>query len=82
MLNESTIRKVLEALSDAGLCVCEASIIGPDHPGSISDFEYAIGRIEESGGLNLSDEAKCPNCERIQHVIGPCDECGSATIVL
>lgn len=49
---ESAIRQVLEALSDAGLCICEASIIGLDHPGAISDFEYAIGRIEESGGLS------------------------------
>lgn len=54
-MDANTIRKVLTLLSDAGLCVCESSIIGLDHPGSISDFEYAIGRIEEAGDIRLSD---------------------------
>lgn len=52
MLKESTIEAVLKALSDAGLCVCEANLIEPYHPGLISDNEYTIGRIEESGGLS------------------------------
>ena len=52
MLKESTIEAVLEALSDAGLCVCEASIIGTNHPGLLPDDDDTIGRIEECGGLS------------------------------
>ena len=52
MLNESTIKEVLKALSDAGLCVCESNLIGQCHPGLLTNHEYVIGRVEESGGLS------------------------------
>ena len=52
MLSEEAIKIVLEALSDAGLCVCEERTIGPYHPGRLPSHKYVIGRIEESGGLS------------------------------
>ncbi len=51
MLTEDQAREVLRMLSDAGLCVCERSIIEPSHLGMCEDHEYIIGRIEGSGGF-------------------------------
>ena len=51
MLTEDQIREVLRALSEAGLCICEKSIIETRHPGLCDDSEYILGRLEESGNL-------------------------------
>lgn len=49
MLTEKKIEEVLEALSDAGLCVCNTSMIEQHHPGLITDTKYLLGRMEEGG---------------------------------
>ncbi len=39
---------VLEALSKAGLCVCEKRYIESHNP-ALCDNEWVVGRLEESG---------------------------------
>jgi len=53
-MDEQTVKKVLEMLSDANLVVCDAAFIGQCHPGACDDHEYIIGRVEESGGFGTN----------------------------
>ena len=41
------LKLLLEALSDAGLCVCERYLIESHHPGLITDTDRIIRRIDE-----------------------------------
>lgn len=51
MLTEAVVKQVLLALSDAGLCICEARLIDEPHPAQCDDPDWIVGRLEESGDL-------------------------------
>jgi hypothetical protein len=45
MVCEDTAKRLLQALSDAGLCVCERKLIGDCHPGLLDHDDYIIDRL-------------------------------------
>ncbi len=47
-ISDDVTKKILEALSNAGLCVCEKSLIEDHHPGLLNNIDYVMGRIEET----------------------------------
>lgn len=55
MITKNEVSLVLQALSDAGLCVCESDLIQAHHPGLLDDDNYIIGRLEESGASMALD---------------------------